>query len=52
MDLNPSPPPKNFFHRIHQVERKSYTFYSNSSQILYLIATFSGNTSTRVVNVY
>ena len=34
-----------FFHRI---ERKSYTFYSNSSQILHLLAIFNGDTSTRV----
>ena len=38
-----------FFHRIHRIERKSYTFYSNSPQILHLLAIFSGDTSTRGV---
>ena len=38
---------KIFFQRIERIERKSYTFYSNSPQILHLLAIFSGDTSTR-----
>ena len=33
---------------IHRIERKSYTFYSNSPQILHLLAIFSGDPLTRV----
>ena len=40
---------KVFFHRIERIERKSYTFSSNSPQILHLLAIFSGGTSTRAV---
>ena len=39
---------KNFFHRIQSIERKSYTFYSNSPQILHLLEIFSGDISTWV----
>ena len=38
---------KSFFHRLERIERKSYSFYSNSPQILHLLAIFSGDTSTR-----
>ena len=47
-EINFFSPLKRFFHRIHCIERKSYTFNSNSAQILHLLAIFSGDTSTQV----